>query len=200
VRRTSNLFAIAHRASSAGSRAVWTPLLSPLWRSLRTRLSVALLPSSADGTVSSRRTKPPSPEFEIPEATCEEAGWPRSITRNSALQPQPLRFYNASSSEIFGNGVGDSPTRARRCAYKPVWMPPKLSRHNWRQVYRDRTPLCLQWHSLQSRIARRGENFVTRKIGHGCADRTESGDGAGARILRAKEIGVVPKDMSRRCG
>src|SRR5207247_3388108 len=42
--------------------------------------------------------------FEIPESTCEEAGMATlrllEIVRS---QPQPLRFYHASSSEIFWN-------------------------------------------------------------------------------------------------
>src|SRR6266436_8381975 len=42
--------------------------------------------------------------FEIPESTCEEAGMATlrllEIVRS---QPQPLRLYHASSSEIFGN-------------------------------------------------------------------------------------------------
>src|ERR1700748_1404739 len=42
--------------------------------------------------------------FEIPESTCEEAGMATlrllEIVRD---QPKPLRFYHASSSEIFGN-------------------------------------------------------------------------------------------------
>jgi len=42
--------------------------------------------------------------FDIPESTCEEAGMATlrllEIVRS---QPQPLRFYHASSSEIFGN-------------------------------------------------------------------------------------------------
>src|SRR5438309_8469014 len=42
--------------------------------------------------------------FEIPESTCEEAGMATlrllEIVRS---QPQPVKFYHASSSEIFGN-------------------------------------------------------------------------------------------------
>src|SRR5262252_10964775 len=42
--------------------------------------------------------------FEIPESTCDEAGMATlrllEIVRS---QPRPLRFYHASSSEIFGN-------------------------------------------------------------------------------------------------
>jgi GDPmannose 4,6-dehydratase len=44
--------------------------------------------------------------FEIPESTCDEAGMATlrllEIVRD---QPQPLKFYHASSSEIFGTAV-----------------------------------------------------------------------------------------------
>ena len=46
--------------------------------------------------------------FDIPESTCEEAGMATlrllEIVRD---QTKPLRFYHASSSEIFGNAVTD---------------------------------------------------------------------------------------------
>jgi hypothetical protein len=58
--------------------------------------------------------------FEIPESTCEEAGMATlrllEIVRS---QPQPLRFYHASSSETFGNESqrdwGVPRTMSRRC-------------------------------------------------------------------------------------
>src|SRR5213082_3968488 len=42
--------------------------------------------------------------FEIPESTCEEAGMATlRLLEIVHSQPQPLRFYHSSSSEIFGN-------------------------------------------------------------------------------------------------
>src|SRR5256886_16270641 len=42
--------------------------------------------------------------FEIPESTCEEAGMATlRVLEIARAQRQPLRFYHASSSEIFGN-------------------------------------------------------------------------------------------------
>jgi GDPmannose 4,6-dehydratase len=42
--------------------------------------------------------------FEIPESTCEEAGMATlRLLEVVRSQPQPLRFYHAASSEIFGN-------------------------------------------------------------------------------------------------
>src|SRR6266513_6295399 len=42
--------------------------------------------------------------FEIPESTCEEAGMATlRLLEIARDQPQPVRFYHASSSEIFGS-------------------------------------------------------------------------------------------------
>src|ERR1700737_3154072 len=42
--------------------------------------------------------------FEIPESTCEEAGMATlRLLEIARDQTKPLRFYHASSSEIFGN-------------------------------------------------------------------------------------------------
>jgi len=44
--------------------------------------------------------------FEIPESTCDEAGMAAlRLLEIARDQPQPLRFYHASSSEIFGNAT-----------------------------------------------------------------------------------------------
>src|ERR1700720_3655438 len=42
--------------------------------------------------------------FEIPESTCEEIGMAtRRLLEIARDQPEPVRFYHASTSEIFGN-------------------------------------------------------------------------------------------------
>src|SRR6201982_2894076 len=44
--------------------------------------------------------------FEIPESTCDEAGMATlRLLEIARDQPQPLRIYHASSSEIFGHAV-----------------------------------------------------------------------------------------------
>src|ERR1700730_3550896 len=44
--------------------------------------------------------------FEIPESTCEEAGMATlRLLEIARDQPEPVRFYHASTSEIFGNAV-----------------------------------------------------------------------------------------------
>ena len=116
--------------------------------------------------------------FEIPESTCEEAGMATlrllEIVRS---QPQPLRFYHASSSEIFGNASESSPNREHAvAAYEPVWMRQGFCDTIGASVSGIVRPLCLQRHSLQPRIA-----AARRKLCHaqdrarGCANRTESG-------------------------
>jgi GDP-mannose 4,6-dehydratase len=71
--------------------------------------------------------------FEIPESTCEEVGMATlrllEIVRS---QPQPLRLYHASSSEIFGHLRFPKP-RARRCSLRARMDALRLSRHNWRE-------------------------------------------------------------------
>src|SRR5438046_8551373 len=47
--------------------------------------------------------------FEIPESTCEEAGMATlRLLEIARSQPHPVKFYHASSSEIFGN-ASESP-------------------------------------------------------------------------------------------
>jgi GDPmannose 4,6-dehydratase len=44
--------------------------------------------------------------FEVPESTCEEAGMATlRLLEIARDQPEPLRFYHASTSEIFGNAA-----------------------------------------------------------------------------------------------
>src|SRR5437899_12500976 len=51
--------------------------------------------------------------FEIPESTCEEAGMATLLLLQIVRdQPEPVRFYHASSSEIFGDAVEMPQTEA----------------------------------------------------------------------------------------
>jgi len=44
--------------------------------------------------------------FEIPESTCEQAGVATlRLLEIARCQPRPVRFYHASTSEIFGNAA-----------------------------------------------------------------------------------------------
>ncbi len=68
--------------------------------------------------LSSRRSEPCRFSFEIPESTCEEVAMATlrllEICRD---QPQPVRFFHASSSEIFG-GATESP-QTEETPYRP---------------------------------------------------------------------------------
>ncbi|HSH38555.1 MAG TPA: GDP-mannose 4,6-dehydratase, partial [Chthoniobacterales bacterium] len=57
--------------------------------------------------------------FEIPESTCEEAGMATlRLLEIARDQPQPLRFYHASSSEVFGSAT-ESP-QTEQTAFRPT--------------------------------------------------------------------------------
>jgi GDPmannose 4,6-dehydratase len=109
--------------------------------------------------------------FEIPESTCEEAGMATlrllEIVRD---QPQPVRFYHASSSEIFGAAVESPqnensamlPTSPYGCA--------KAFATQLGRVYRQAYDVYVCNGILYNHESpRRGENFVTRKIARGAA-------------------------------
>jgi len=116
--------------------------------------------------------------FEIPESTCEEAGMATlrllEIVRS---QPQPLRFYHASSSELFGNaseipqteGTPLRPTSPYGCA--------KAFATQLARVYRESYGLFVCNGILYNHESpRRGENFVTRKIARAAARITRNLD------------------------
>ena len=120
--------------------------------------------------------------FEIPESTCDEAGMATlrllEIVRD---QGQPVRFYHASTSEIFGNAAESPqneetpmrPTSPYGCA--------KAFATQLCRVYRQSYGLFACNGILYNHESpRRGENFVTRKITR-----------AAARISRGLEVDLV---------
>ena len=70
--------------------------------------------------------------FEIPESTCEEIGMATlrllEIIRD---QKQPLRFYHASSSEIFGRAANRPKPKRHRCRRQ---VPTDARRHSRRNL------------------------------------------------------------------
>ena len=92
-------------------------------------------------------------------------------------QPQPLRLYHASSSEIFGNACEIPQTESTPMQpYEPVWMRQSFCDTIGASVSRIVRPLCLQRHSLQSRIAAARRKLCNAQDrARGCANRTESG-------------------------
>ena len=109
--------------------------------------------------------------FEIPESTCEEAGMATlrllEIVRS---QPQPLRFYHASSSEIFGNASEIPQTENTPLRPTSPYGCAKAFATQLARVYRESYGLFVCNGILYNHESpRRGENFVTRKIARAAA-------------------------------
>jgi len=128
--------------------------------------------------------------FEIPESTCEEVAMATlrllEICRD---QPRPIRFYHASTSEIFGS-VKQSP-QTEETPFRPSspYGCAKAFATDMGRVYRAGYNLFVCNGILYNHESpRRGENFVTRKISRqvgriklGLADRLVLGNVHGRR-------------------
>ncbi len=120
--------------------------------------------------------------FEMPESTCDEAGMAAlRLLEIARDQTNPLKFYHASTSEIFGNALESPqteetsmrPTSPYGCAKAFATM---LSR-----VYRQSYGMFVCNGILYNHESpRRGENFVTRKIAR-----------AAARISQGLDVDLV---------
>jgi GDPmannose 4,6-dehydratase len=104
--------------------------------------------------------------FDLPESTCEEVGMATlRLLEIARDQPQPVRFYHASSSEIFGSAETspqDEQTPLRPAS--PYGCAKAFATHLCR-VYRESYDLFVCNGILYNHESpRRGENFVTRKI------------------------------------
>jgi GDPmannose 4,6-dehydratase len=109
--------------------------------------------------------------FEIPESTCDEAGMATlrllEIVRD---QPQPLKFYHASSSEIFGTAVETPQTESTPMMPASPYGCAKAFATQLARVYRQAYGLFVCNGILYNHESpRRGENFVTRKIARAAA-------------------------------
>src|SRR6266576_4058115 len=104
--------------------------------------------------------------FEIPESTCEEAGMATlRLLEIARDQPEPLRFYHASSSEIFGNAIETPQTEKTPTSPASPYGCAKAFATQLARVYRDSYGLFVCNGILYNHESpRRGENFVTRKI------------------------------------
>ncbi|MDQ3197691.1 MAG: GDP-mannose 4,6-dehydratase [Verrucomicrobiota bacterium] len=127
--------------------------------------------------------------FEIPESTSEEVAMATlrllEICRD---QPQPVRFYHASSSEIFG-AAADSP-QTEETPFRPAspYGCAKAFATQLAQVYRQAYGLFVCNGILYNHESpRRGENFVTRKIAR-----------AAARISRGLDQELVLGNVTAR--
>lgn len=104
--------------------------------------------------------------FEMPEVTClENAMATLALLEVIRDLNYSVRFYHASSSEIFGNP--NSPKQSESTPYKPVnpYGCAKAFATNICSVYREAYGLFVcSGISYNHESPRRGENFVTRKI------------------------------------
>src|SRR5437660_5377450 len=120
--------------------------------------------------------------FEIPESTCEEAGMATlRLLEIARDQPAPVRFYHASSSEIFGNATETPQTEKTPMLPTSPYGCAKAFATQLSRVYRQSYGMFVCNGILYNHESpRRGENFVTRKIAR-----------AAARISRGLDVDLV---------
>jgi len=109
--------------------------------------------------------------FEIPESTCEEIGMATlRLLEMARDQSQPVKFYHASSSEIFGNATESPQTENTPVRPASPYGCAKAFATQLARVYRDSYGLFVSNGILYNHESpRRGENFVTRKIARAVA-------------------------------
>ena len=127
--------------------------------------------------------------FEIPESTCEEAGMATlRLLEIARDQPEPVRFYHASSSEIFGNALETPQTETTPMLPMSPYGCAKAFATQLARVYRQSYGLFVCNGILYNHESpRRGENFVTRKIAR-----------AVARIARGLDVDLVLGNLESR--
>src|SRR6266849_3576000 len=127
--------------------------------------------------------------FEIPESTCEEAGMATlRLLEIARDQPAPVRFYHASSSEIFGNAAESPQTEETPLQPASPYGCGKAFATQLARVYRQSYGLFVCNGILYNHESpRRGENFVTRKIARGAA-----------RIARGLDVDLVLGNLESR--
>ena len=109
--------------------------------------------------------------FDIPESTCDEAGMSTlrllEIIRD---QEQAVRFYHASTSEIFGDAIETPQTEETPMRPTSPYGCAKAFATQLCRVYRKSYGLFVCNGILYNHESpRRGENFVTRKIARAAA-------------------------------
>ena len=106
--------------------------------------------------------------FEIPESTCDEiAAGTLTLLEICRDQEHPVRFFHASSSEIFGWPLPHEVPQSEETPSRPAspYGAAKAFATNLCRIYRDAYGLfACSAISFNHESPRRGENFVTRKI------------------------------------
>src|SRR5881227_4025827 len=120
--------------------------------------------------------------FDLPESTCDEAGMATLRLLEIVRDQSPkVRFYHASTSEIFGN-ASESP-QTEETAMRPTspYGCAKAFATQLARVYRQSYGMFVCNGILYNHESpRRGENFVTRKIARSVA-----------RIVRGMDVDLV---------
>src|SRR6184192_2954489 len=109
--------------------------------------------------------------FEIPESTCEEIGMATlRLLEIARDQKEQVKFYHASSSEIFGSAAESPQTEQTPLRPSSPYGCAKAFATQLARVYRDSYGLFVCNGILYNHESpRRGENFVTRKIARAVA-------------------------------
>jgi len=109
--------------------------------------------------------------FDIPESTSEEIGMATlRLLEIARDQTQPIKFYHASSSEIFGHASESPQTENTPLQPTSPYGCAKAFATQLVRVYRDSYGLFVCNGILYNHESpRRGENFVTRKIARAAA-------------------------------
>jgi len=127
--------------------------------------------------------------FEIPESTCDEIGMATlRLLEIARDQAEPVKFYHASSSEIFGQAAESPQSETTPLRPSSPYGCAKAFATQLARVYRDSYGLFVCNGILYNHESpRRGENFVTRKIAR-----------AVARIARGLEDELVLGSLDSR--
>ncbi len=127
--------------------------------------------------------------FELPESTCDEAGMATlrllEIVRDQSLG---VKFYHASTSEIFGNASESPQTEETPMRPTSPYGCAKAFATQLARVYRQSYGMFVCNGILYNHESpRRGENFVTRKIAR-----------SAARIARGLDVDLVLGNLESR--
>jgi GDPmannose 4,6-dehydratase len=120
--------------------------------------------------------------FELPESTCDEAGMATLRLLEIVRDQSPgVRFYHASTSEIFGNASESPQTEETPMRPTSPYGCAKAFATQLARVYRQSYGMFVCNGILYNHESpRRGENFVTRKIARSVA-----------RIARGLDVDLV---------
>lgn len=120
--------------------------------------------------------------FELPESTCDEAGMATLRLLEIVRDQSPkVRFYHASTSEIFGNASESPQTEETPMRATSPYGCAKAFATQLGRVYRQSYGMFVCNGILYNHESpRRGENFVTRKIAR-----------SAARISRGLDVDLV---------